>query len=67
MLEPWEKFCVYGMLIFYIKGTKERLVKEAFILFPGRTVKTIFVSALAWALGILERNPGPRCTWWARR
>ena len=43
LLEPWEKFCVYGMLIFYIKGTKERLVKEAFIFIPRKNGKTIFV------------------------
>lgn len=60
LLEPWEKFCVYGMLIFYIKGTKERLVKEAFIFIPRKNGKTIFVSALAWALGILERKSGAK-------
>lgn len=60
ILEPWEKFCVYGMLIFYIKGTKERLVKEAFIFIPRKNGKTIFVSALAWALGILERKSGAK-------
>lgn len=60
LLEPWEKFCVYGMLIFYIKGTKERLVKEAFIFIPRKNGKTLFVSALAWALGILERKSGAK-------
>lgn len=60
LLEPWEKFCVYGMLIFYIKGTKERLVKEAFVFIPRKNGKTIFVSALAWALGILERKSGAK-------
>ena len=60
LLEPWEKFCVYGMLIFFVKGTKERLVKEAFIFIPRKNGKTIFVSALAWALGILERKSGAK-------
>ena len=60
LLEPWEMFCVYGMLIFYIKGSKERLVKEAFIFIPRKNGKTIFVSALAWALGILERKSGAK-------
>ena len=60
LLEAWEKFCVYGMLIFYIKGTKERLVKEAFIFIPRKNGKTLFVSALAWALGILERKSGAK-------
>jgi len=58
LLEPWEKFVVYGILIFYIPGTIERRVKEAFIFVPRKNGKTIFVSALAWALGILERMSG---------
>ena len=60
LLEAWEKLCVYGMLIFFIKGTQERLVKEAFIFIPRKNGKTIFVSALAWALGILERKSGSK-------
>jgi phage terminase large subunit-like protein len=57
-LEPWEKFCVYGMLIFYKKGTNERLVKEVLIFIPRKNGKTAFVSALAFALGLLERMSG---------
>lgn len=60
LLEPWQKLCVYGMLIFYIPGTNERLVKEAFIFIPRKNSKTLFVSALAWALGLLERASGAR-------
>lgn len=60
LLEPWEKFCVYGMLIFYKKGTGERIVKEAFIFIPRKNGKTIFVSALAWALALLSRMSGAK-------
>jgi phage terminase large subunit-like protein len=60
LLEPWEKFCVYGMLIFYYPGTNERVVKEAFIFIPRKNGKTIFVSALSWALGLLERMSGSK-------
>lgn len=60
LLEPWEKFCVYGMLAFYLPGTNERLVKESFIFIPRKNGKTIFVSALSWALGILERMSGSK-------
>lgn len=60
LLEPWEKFCVYGMLAFFKKGTNERVVKEAFIFIPRKNGKTIFVSALAEALGILERESGSK-------
>ena len=58
MLEPWEKLCVYGILIFFYKGTIERVIKEAFIFIPRKNGKTIFVSALAWALSILQRMSG---------
>ncbi len=60
VLEPWEKFCVYGMLIFFYPGTQERVVKEAFIFIPRKNGKTIFVSALSWALGLLERMSGSK-------
>ena len=58
LLEPWEKFCVYGMLCFYHKGTQEQLTKEAFIFIPRKNSKTLFASSLAWALAILERKSG---------
>lgn len=58
LLEPWEKFIVYNLLGFYIPGTKERRYKEAFIFVSRKNGKTIFISALAWALGILERMSG---------
>lgn len=58
LLEPWEKFIVYAILIFYIPGTIERRVKEAFIFIPRKNGKTIFISALSWALALLERLSG---------
>ena len=57
-LEPWQKFVIYGILIFYIPGTIERRIKEAFVFVPRKNGKTIFASALAWALGLLERKSG---------
>ena len=58
LLEPWEKFIVYNLLGFYFIATNERVRKEAFIFVPRKSGKTIFSSALAWALGILERKSG---------
>ena len=58
LLEPWQKFVVYGILIFFYPGTIERVIKEAFIFLPRKNGKTIFVSALAWALSILQRMSG---------
>lgn len=60
LLEPWQKFCVYGMLIFYYKGTRERVVKEAFIFIPRKNGKTLFVAALSFALAVLECASGSK-------
>ena len=57
-LLPWHKFVIYGLLIFYKPGTNERRIKEALIYVPRKNIKTEFASALAWALGILERMSG---------
>ena len=46
LLESWQKFCIYGMFVFYTPGTKLRRVKEAFIFIPRKNGKTLFVSAV---------------------
>lgn len=58
LLEPWQKIVVYNLLGFYHKGTKLRKYKEAFIMLARKNGKTPFISALAWALGLLERKSG---------
>lgn len=58
MLQPWQIFCVYNMIGFYYKGTKERRYKEAFIFIPRKSGKTMFIAALSFALAILERRSG---------
>ena len=58
ILEPWEKFCIYGILVFYIPGSKLRRIKEAFIFIPRKNGKTLFVAALAWALALLSVKSG---------
>lgn len=60
LLEPWQKFIVYNLLGFYIKGTKIRRYKEAFIFIPRKNGKTRFIGALSWALGLLERRSGSK-------
>ena len=59
-LEPWQKMCVYGMLIFYHKGTEKLLVNEAFIFIPRKNGKTLFVAALAWGLALLRKDSGAK-------
>lgn len=58
LLEAWQKFCVYGMLIFYHPGTDVRLVTEGLIFIPRKNSKTLFASALGWALAILDAKSG---------
>lgn len=58
ILEPWEKFCIYGMLVFYDLRTGLRRVQEAFIFIPRKNGKTLFVAALAWALALLSVKSG---------
>lgn len=58
LLEPWQKFIVYNLLGFFLKDTRIRRFKEAFIFLPRKNGKTRFVSALSWALALLERKSG---------
>lgn len=60
ILEPWEKFIVYAILIFFKAGTKERVVKEAFVFIPRKNGKTLLIAALAYGLAMLERMSGAK-------
>ena len=57
-LERWQIFIVVNLLCFYKKDSNERRYKEAFIFVPRKSGKSLFVSALALALGFLERRSG---------
>ena len=60
VLQDWQKFCVYGMLGFYYKGTDERVVKEGYIFVPRKNGKTLFIAGLSFGLGLLERKSGAK-------
>ena len=60
ILEPWEKFIVYAILIFFKAGTGERVVKEAFVFIPRKNGKTLLIAALAYGLAMLERLSGAK-------
>lgn len=60
LLEPWQKFCVYGMLCFFYAGTKERVTKEALIFIPRKNGKTAFIMGLSFGLAVLERMSGAK-------
>ena len=60
ILQPWQMFIIYNLVGWYKVGTQIRRYKEAFIFVPRKNGKTMFVAALAYALGILERKSGAR-------
>ena len=60
LLQPWQIFIVYNLVGFYWKGTNERRYKEAFIFVPRKQGKTLFIAALTFALGLLERKSGSK-------
>ena len=57
-MQPWQVFCIYNLVAWYYKGTKERRYKEAFIFIPRKNGKTTMVAALSWGLSLLERRSG---------
>ena len=58
LLQPWQVFVVYNLIGFYYKGTDERRYKEAFIMVPRKSGKTLLAAGLAWGLSLLERKSG---------
>lgn len=54
LLEPWQKFIIYNLLGFYLKGTILRRFQEAFLFVPRKNGKTPFSAGLAWALALLS-------------
>lgn len=59
-LEPWEKFCCYGILIFHRPGTRVRVVHEALIFIPRKNGKTSFIASLAYGIALLDRLSGAK-------
>ena len=60
LLEPWQIFCVVNLLGWYFTGTDERRFKEGWIQVARKNGKTSFISALAFAVGILQRRSGSK-------
>ena len=58
ILQPWQVFIVYNLIGFYHKGTDERRYKEAFIMVPRKSGKTLFAAALAWGISLVQRASG---------
>ena len=60
LLEPWQKFIVYNLLGFKLKGTDIVRFHEALIYIPRKNGKTGFAAALAWALSLWYRKSGAK-------
>lgn len=58
LLEPWEKFVIYGCLVFYVRGSDIRRVQEAFVFIPRKNGKTILISGIAWGLALWSAKSG---------
>lgn len=60
LLEPWEKFICYGILIFYHRGTAARVVHEGLVFIPRKNGKTSFIAALSYGVALLDRLSGAK-------
>lgn len=61
LLEPFQKFQIYNLMGFWLKGEDIRRFKEAFIFIPRKNIKTSFAAALSWALSLYNRKSGAKC------
>lgn len=60
LLEPYQKFIIYNLVGFKIKGTDIVRFHEALIYIPRKNGKTGLAAALAWALSLLYRKSGSK-------
>lgn len=61
LLEPFQKFIIYNLVGFYLKGTNVVRFHEALIYMGRKNGKTSFAAALAWALSIWYRMSSSKC------
>lgn len=60
LLEPYQKFIIYNLVGFKLKGTDIVRFHEAMIYIPRKNGKTGLAAALAWALSLLYRKSGSK-------
>lgn len=61
LLQPFQKFVIYNLIGFYLKGTDIVKYHEALLFWPRKNGKTGTVAALAWALSLWYRASGSKC------
>lgn len=60
LLQPWQKFIIYNIVGFKLKGTDILRYHECLIFIPRKNGKTSFAAAMAWALSLLYRRSGAK-------
>lgn len=60
LLEPYQKFIIYNLVGFKLRGTGIVRFHEALIYIPRKNGKTGLAAALAWALSLLYRKSGSK-------
>ena len=60
LLQPWQKFIIYNLVGFRLKGSDILRFHECLIYVPRKNGKTGFAAALAWALSLLFRRSGSK-------
>lgn len=60
LLQPWQKFIIYNLVGFKLKGTDILKYHECLIYIPRKNGKSSFAAALAWALSLLYRRSGAK-------
>lgn len=60
LLQPWQKFIIYNLVGFRLKGTDILRFHECLIFVPRKNGKTGFAASLAWSLSLLFRRSGSK-------
>lgn len=61
LLQPFQKFIIYNLVGFRMKGTDILRFHEALIFLPRKNSKTTLIASLAWSLSLLFRGSGSKC------
>ena len=61
LLMPFDKFIIYNLVGFKMKGTDILRFHEAMIFLPRKNNKSSLAASLAWSLSLLFRKSGSKC------
>lgn len=61
LLQPFQKFIIYNLIGFMMKGTNVVRFHESLIYVPRKNGKSGFAGALAWSLSLWYRKSGAKC------